>query len=223
MSPIRKEKLSNNQVYHIYSRSIAKFKVFNTPGEYARFVGLMDLFRYENFKHKFSQYNSLSDKLKLEIKSNLENDNQKLVNIVCYCLMPTHFHLVLEQKMDSGIMSYTRRLLNGYSKYFNVKHKRSGPLWSSRFKNVLVKDDEQLLHLTRYIHLNPTSTGLVNEPEGWQFSSYNEYINDRKHICNYKDRVDINPKQYKKFVSDRKNYQKGISLIKSILIDGYTG
>ncbi len=223
MTPLRKEKFINGQLYHIYSRSIAKFEVFNTAGEYARFIKLMNLFRYENFKYKYSQFNVLSDKLKSEIISNLKKDNDKLVDIVSYCLMPTHFHLILEQKSDYGISSYIRRLLNGYSKYFNLKHRRTGPLWSSRFKSVLIEDDEQLLHLTRYIHLNPTSAGLAKRPEDWQHSSYNEYINDANYICNYSDRLEINSKQYQKFVNDRKKYQKELSIIKSVIIDNYTG
>ena len=69
-----------------------------------------------------------------------------------------------------------RRLLNSYTRYFNEKIKRKGPLWEGRFKKVLVNSDEQLLHLTRYVHLNPVSAGIVEKPEDWPCSSYREYI-----------------------------------------------
>ena len=95
-----------------------------------------------------------------------------------------------------------------------------------RFKSVLVSKDEQLLHLTRYIHLNPTSAGLVKYPEKWSFSSYNEYINNTEtqgKICKFDNLFSISPKEYKKFVSDRKLYQKEISRIKKLLIEDYTG
>ena len=67
-------------------------------------------------------------------------------------------------------------ILNSYSRYFNTKQKRKGPLWEGRFENVLIKTDEQLLHLTRYIHLNPVTAYLVDQAKDWQASSYNEYL-----------------------------------------------
>jgi len=119
------------------------------------------------------------------------------------------------------------KVLNGYSRYFNIKYQRIGPLWESRFKSVLVAADEQLLHLTRYIHLNPTSAGLVKNPEDWEYSSYNQYINPQEkkseRFCEYSELFDLSPKQYRDFVDDRKSYQKEISIIKKALIDDYLG
>jgi putative transposase len=140
--------------------------------------------------------------------------------------MPTHIHLLLKQITDDGISKYMARVLNGYSRFFNIKHKRLGPLWSGRFKNVRVEDDEQFLHLTRYIHLNPTSAGIVEKPEEWENSSYIEYIRPKESqdsICNFKDLLQMTPKGYQKFVEDRKDYQKNISLIKHQMIDDYSG
>jgi putative transposase len=78
--------------------------------------------------------------------------------------------------------------------------------------------------LTRYIHLNPTSAGLVTKPEDWSSSSYNDYINTaNKELLKYSDLFSITPKDYKKFVMDHKDYQKELSKIKRIIIDDYTG
>lgn len=117
-----------------------------------------------------------------------------------------------------------RKVLDSYSKYFNINNNRHGPLWESRFKDVLVTDDEQLLHLTRYLHLNPVSAGLINNPEQWPFSSYGEYLGKTKTgICAWDGLFEIDFKRYKKFVHDRTDYQKSLSSIKRLLNKNYTG
>jgi putative transposase len=102
--------------------------------------------------------------------------------------MPTHFHAILKQLSSDGISIMMRKILDSYSRYFNIKNKRKGPLWESRFNRIVLKSDDELLHLTRYIHLNPVTAYLVEKPEDWPFSSYNEYIGNIKKeegICNF--------------------------------------
>ena len=224
MVQYRKEILANNEYYHIYSRSIAKYVIFNNEQEYSRMIGLIDILKYKNFSYSFSKFKELKSEQQLLIKDQLKKQNNVLVDIVAYCIMPTHIHLILKQNKDDGITKYMGKLLNSYSKYFNTNHKRIGPLWAGRFKNVRVQDDDHLLHLTRYIHLNPCSANLVNKPEYWNYSSYNEYINKvNNKICSYKNIISIKPNRYKSFVEDRKDYQVKLSQIKHFLIDNYTG
>lgn len=226
MAQTRKDKLVNGQIYHIFTRSIAKFVVFNDQIEFERMRQLLDLYRYQNFNYKFSQFLDLTLPTQSNIIENLRSDNRTLVDIIAFCLMPTHIHFALKQNTDDGISKYMARILNGYSRFFNTKHQRLGPLWSARFKSILVNQDNQLLHLTRYIHLNPSSAGVVDKPEQWEYSSYSEYLNDTQtgtDISNRTDLFDITPKQYRIFVEDRKDYQKQLSLIKSITIDDYSG
>ncbi|MFH1783040.1 MAG: transposase [Candidatus Omnitrophota bacterium] len=145
-----------------------------------------------------------------------------LVQIICYCLMPTHIHLTLTQLADKGISKFIGNILSSYSHYFNLKHNRKGPLWEGRFKGGLVKTDEQLLHLTRYIHLNPVSAYLVDKPGDWKYSSYKEYISKehcKSSLCNYDNVLDIQPILYKKFVEDRISYQRELVKIKALIFD----
>lgn len=140
--------------------------------------------------------------------------------------MPTHLHLTLFQNDKNGISKLMNNVLNSYTRYFNTRFKRKGPLWETRFKNLLVKSNDQLLHLTRYQHLNPVSAGLVNRPESWQWSSYREYIGEVKvdySICNFEKLLDINPKEYQEFVNDRIAYQKELSRIKHLLLEEHSG
>ena len=222
----RKEILSNSECYHIFSRSIAKFVVFNTPAEYLRFIDLMRLYRFQNFQYRYSDFIDLEIGLQSAIRKNLEDENEVLVKIIAYCLMPTHIHLIVQQVVDDGISKFIARVLNGYSRFFNTKHKRLGPLWSSRFKSVRVLDDDQMLHLTRYVHLNPTSANIVSRPEHWQFSSSHEFIGEEKNVselCNFTHLMDFESRQYKKFVEDHKSYQRDLAKIKKLIIDDYTG
>ena len=216
----RKDPLSTGHYYHIYNRSIAGYKIFNNQNEFQRFRDAMIFYMASNRLLKFARHLDLSPKNKHQMDF---NEDEYQVRIVAYCLMPTHFHLLLEQLRDNGITKYLSSISESYSRYFNIKHKRNGPLWESRFKNVLVGSDEQLIHLTRYIHLNPTSANLVDKPEEWDYSSYSEYVTGEEKICQYKDIINIAPKDYKKFIDDRKDYQRELSKIKSLLIDNYSG
>lgn len=220
---LRKIPLRNGQCYHIFTRSISKYVIFNNAREYDRIIQLINIQRFIDFDLPYSKFDRMKDESKFALAESLKLTSKTYVDIITYCLMPTHIHLLLKQNINNGITKYMAKVLNSYSKYFNTKHKRKGPLFSDRFKNVLVDEDEQLLHLTRYIHLNPISAGIIKNPDEWNYSSYDEYINSKENICKYKNILDIEPEEYKKFVLDHKNYQKNLSLIKNILIDNYSG
>lgn len=216
--------LATGEVYHIFNRSIADYKIFNNNGEYFRMMNLLKYYQIKN-EIKFSDFIQSKqverngfDKF-LEI---ISKDREKIVQIIAYCLMPTHFHLIIKQLVEKGISSYMANSLNSYTHYFNTKHRRKGPLWESKFKNVLVDNDEQLIHLTRYIHLNPTTALLTNRPEQWSHSSYNEYLSTSRTtstFCQYSDILDIKSSEYKKFVNDRISYQQELAKIKNLLLD----
>ena len=220
---MRKYPLVNNQVYHIISRSIAGYKIFNNRADFSRFVDMLDFYQ-KKLPYKYSIFTKLTLECQNEVFKNHSNSNNPDINIVTYCIMPTHIHLTLKQIEDDGISRYMNKILNSYSRYFNTKYKRKGPLWESRFKNILVESDEQLLHLSRYIHLNPVSANLVDKPEQWEFSSYNEYLGKTaKKICLYNKVLEIKPAEYRKFVEDRIDYQKEISKIKNLILEDYSG
>jgi len=224
MTEFRKDQLASGNYYHILNRSIARFQIFIDTKDCERFMQILDLYRYIDFNHKYSNFLNLSLLIQKSIIENLRKEDYKLVKIISFCLMPTHFHLILYQIENNGISKYMAKVLNSYSRYFNLRHKRKGPLWEGRFKNVLVDKDEQLLHLTRYIHLNPVSAGLIKKPEKWPYSSYSEYI-DRKDdcLCEFADLIELLPKKYQAFVKDRISYQKELSKIKRLTIENYTG
>lgn len=177
MVQIRKQSLENGEIYHIFTRSIAKFIVFNDDSEYDRIVRLLEYYRFAQVDCKYSEFLELTPEAKQYVIDKMSKSNDLLAEIVAFCIMPTHIHIILKQVKHNGISKFMARVLNSYSRYFNSTHLRTGPLWSGRFKSVHISTDEQLLHLTRYIHLNPTSAGITKNPEDWEYSSYREYAN----------------------------------------------
>ena len=206
--------LVTGEIYHVYNKSIAEFVIFNNDTELLHIKDTVRYYQIENQPIKFSKIDTYVN------NAEQKSVDKKLVEIICYCFMPTHIHLVLRQLMENGISNFMRHVLSSYSHYFNIKHNRKGPLWESSFKKVLVENDAQLLHLTRYIHLNPATAYIVNNPEDWKWSSYREYIfGNREGICEYDNILDIKPEEYKKFTEDRIFYQRELAKIKGLLLD----
>jgi len=217
---IRKQEIVTNNVYHILNKSIEKFIIFNTDYDYARMIELIKYYQFANVPVKYSYLMSRSIEEQISNKSYIKDKNEKLVNIISYCLMPTHFHMTLQQLVYGGISKFVNLIQSSYSKYFNIKHDRKGPLWQGYYKNVLVASDKQLLHLTRYHHLNPVSARLIDKPEDWEYSSYNEYLgNIKTPICNYNKLLKFKPNVYKRFMENRINYQRELTRIKKIILE----
>lgn len=221
---MRKDPLVTGSIYHIFTRSIADFRVFNNENEFRRMQQLIKYYRVDNAV-KFSDFidSKIVQKDGFNSVFNMTSkDKDCLVRIIAYCLMPTHNHFILKQLTENGISKYMKDILISFTRYFNTKHKRRGPLWESRFKSVLVETDEQLFHLTRYIHLNPVTAKLIEHPEDWAFSSYKEYLADPSNnfvLCEFNDLMEIKPQLYRKFVNDHIAYQRELTKIKNLIID----
>ena len=99
--------------------------------------------------------------------------------IHAYCLMTNHYHLLLET--PSGNLPRIMQHINGaYTNYFNTKRARSGHLFQGRYKAILIDADDYAIVLSRYLHLNPVRAGMVSVPEAYPWSSYLDYIGERK-------------------------------------------
>lgn len=138
--------------------------------------------------------------------------------------MPNHFHLILKQLTDNGVSRFVSNVSNGHAKYFNAKHRRVGPLYQGPFKAVRVETDEQLLHLTRYVHLNPVTAFLI-EPkdlENYSWSSLGEYLGKKnKGICTVELVRNFfkNNDDYRKFVFDQVDYARELEKIKHLTFE----
>lgn len=221
----RKEALVTGEVYHIFNKSIAGFKIFNGQADFIRMLNTLRYFQIEHTDYKFTYFMNLPDIQRMGFKKyffSYANGKPKIVQIISYCIMPTHFHLILKQLKDNAISIFMQNALNSYSHYFNYYYHRKGPLWQSKFKNILVRTNEQLLHLSRYLHLNPVTAFLVDRPEEWKFSSYGEYVSnlhDEERLCQFKDILNLDLSSYRKFVEDRASYQRELAKIKGLILE----
>jgi putative transposase len=223
---MKTNQVATGQIYHIFNKSIAGFEIFSSDFEFERMMKMMKYYQYKEYRHPFSHLLRISEVKKSGLQNyinSLSIMSEKLVQIIAYCFMPTHFHFALKQLADRGISTFINNLLNSYTRYFNKKINRKGPLWEGRFSKVLVRNDEQLLHLTRYIHLNPVTARLREKPEDWNASSYMEYlkkVNDDDAVCKFDELFSKDAlANYKTFVEDRISYQRNLAKIKHLLID----
>lgn len=169
----RKIQFANGEYYHIFNRGVDKRDIFIDEEDFDRFFQCMDEFNvvepigsiYENSFRKTQSGGKDSNLVKKK--------KEKLVNIICYCLNPNHYHFILEQVADNGIEKFMHKIGMGYSKYFNNKYKRSGTLFQGPFKAVHIDSNEQLLHTSVYVNLNDKVHSLGH---GVSKSSWGEYM-----------------------------------------------
>ncbi len=163
---MQKPRFVSNEIYHIYNRGVEKRDVFLDEKDFLRFIH--DLFEFNDTQPaipsniKFSARNpgKKIDSAKLnqclEVSPlNMGRERELLVTVLAFCLMPNHFHLLLEQKCDGGITKFMQKLGTGYTMYFNKRNERVGNLFQGCFKAVLVEKDAHFIHLPYYVHANP--------------------------------------------------------------------
>ena len=139
--------------------------------------------------------------------------------------MPNHIHLLLKQVTDNGITDFMWKVSDSYTHYFNIKKSRKVPLFEGRFKSVRIESEQQLLHVSRYIHLNPYSSGLVkkiSELKDYAYSSLPEYFGLIKNGICQKDIVLSyfkKPGSYKDFIVGQADYQRELEILKHVILE----
>ena len=185
--PYRKKDLDLYYFYHIYNRGVNKEKIFYSADNYLYLIKLLNKY--------------------------LKNYH---TTMVAYCLMPNHYHFLIRQNIENNLSDFMKGLFGAYVQGLNKKINRRGPLFEGRFKHIKIERHEHLLHLCRYIHLNPVKDGLVSYPEEWPYSNYLDWIGKRNRklwdpefVFTYFN----TQKEYVKFVSDYKDeleYQRTV-------------
>lgn len=217
----RKIVFANGEYYHLFNRGVEKRPVFTNRREFLRAMELVNFYRFEKPPLRYSKYLALGEEQKLNFLVSL---TKKTVEMIAFCLMGNHFHFLVKQVKDNGISKFMANFMNSYTKHFNTKYQRVGPLFSGAFKAVHVDSDDQLIHLSRYIHLNPV-TGFrvkVEELKNYQWSSYPSYVGDSD--INFVDKEPImnffkKPVKYEEFVLDQADYARRLKAIEHLAID----
>jgi len=199
---------TKGSIYHLYNRGNNKEIIFRDEQDYRAFLfrlGLVLGIEKEDL-NKCEVTKSPKSRIRVE---NLKPDSFKLH---AFCLMPNHIHLLIEQCEEESISKFLLKTSTSFSKYINLKYKRVGHVFQDRFKSVRIKTNPQLMLLSSYIHMNPVKDLLVNKPEDYEWSSYLDYLSDRKNFIVHKkfltevfggknNFVKENTKLYKKIVS----------------------
>jgi putative transposase len=150
--PERIVPLTPDNYYHIYNRGVNRGLIFYSDRNYQFFI----------------------DRMLIHIKPNSD--------ILAFCLMPNHFHLLIRVDSPDFVEEALRPFLLSYAKAINREQDRIGPLFQGRFQANLVEGDEHLLDCVKYIHLNPVKANLVKTPDQWKYSSYSNYLGKSKNV-----------------------------------------
>lgn len=170
-----------NSYYHVYNRGVEKRTIFQDDQDYRVFLNLIKNYlstNPESFIHPVIEVTGSGLVRPRPLKSFFGE-----ITLHSYCLMPNHFHLLLKQTTKNSMTRFMQSLCTSYSMYFNKKYERVGPLFQGVYKAVLVMEDSYLLHLSRYIHLNPTELLTRTDPvkpAEYAYSSYFYFLRKRK-------------------------------------------
>lgn len=218
--PIRQTPLVTGEYYHIFNRGINRQPTFIVSRDFERALETLHYYRYSSPPIRFSHYmgKPAGDRVKLS-RQFIQLPLHAIV--IAYCLMPNHFHLVVKQERDNGLARYLANFQNSYTKFFNAKHKRSGALFDRQFKAVRIESEAQLLHVTRYVHLNPYSSHLITFEDipTYPYSSLPEYLAGRYHLSDPQSVIDIYPDRYRRFVLDHADYQQHLESLKHLTLE----
>lgn len=202
--------------YHIYNRGAGGQKIFLTENDYNVFLSY--------FKIAITPEKDLSSKDTEYIQS--KNAQRKLrlldlsseVELIAFCLLPNHFHLLIYQHNERGIEKLMRSIMTAYVMYFNRTYSNSGRLFQGSYKASLIDSDPYLMHITRYIHLNSIDVGL--DVGDYEHSSYQYYLGSKKAAWVKPDRVlgmYRDASDYSKFVNSYKDTKSSIDTLKKEL------
>lgn len=201
---MRTQPFTNNEYYHVYNRGVDKRMIFSRPSEYFRFL------RTVRRIYDTGSATERPRKIQSLALHGMKRGLRHAVDIVCYCLMTNHYHFLFYQKVNGGISELMHKIDTSYTKYFNLNHHRTGRLFEYTFKAQHVNSDEGLVHVSRYIHLNPLVGGKCTQLKNYSWSSFPDYCGIRNGTLVEKDHIlaffQGKPDAYSQFVFDNAAY-----------------
>lgn len=219
--PRRNFILATGETYHIFNRSIAKESIFSSLRHLNKVLETVEYYRFPQ-KLRLSKFKALPKELKLDYLESFKHKTP-LVEIYAFAIMSSHYHFLLKQIQERGIVIFISNFQNSYAKFYNLKNDRSGSLFQKPFKGKRIEDDEQFIHVSRYIHLNPVTSYLieVEDLKEYLWTSFRYYYQGIKTFVNTKVLMEKfkSIEKYYQFVADQVDYQRTLSSIKDHFLD----
>lgn len=222
--PYRKVPLVADEIYHVYNRSIGGYPIFSQNRHFQRALNLVNFYRFDKPPVRFSHYNRLPEPQKSKFMKDLRQI-PKRIKIMAYCLMTNHVHFLLKQLTENGIANFMSNIQESYAKYFNIREERTGSLFQSMFKAVRVETDEQLIHVARYIHLNPLTSYMIkdiDELDIYPWCSFGEYMDKQNHaIVDKEELLSYFPsiERLRDFTANQIDYQRKLAKITHLILE----
>ncbi len=159
---------------HIYNRGNNREKIFHDEQDYRAFLFRLGLAL--GIEPEVLQKEKLTSVPRSRIRI---SGNKDLFKLHCFCLMPNHFHLLIEQIGDTQISKLISQTCTSYAMYINKKYRRVGHVFQDQFKSVLIENNPQLMWTSSYIHMNAVKDRIIETPSEYLWSSYNDFADER--------------------------------------------
>lgn len=220
--PPRLTPLTTGHTYHVFNRTIDSKPIFKNKPLSELLIELLIYYRSLNVSLSYSRFKALVNKRRQQqILNDISVKRYFKISMLAYCFMPNHFHFLIQQKTDGAISKYMSDVFNALTRHFNLRNNRKGPLLLPRFQAKRIVSREQLIHVSRYIHLNPFSADLIQDIRdlnSYMFSSYPVYsggMSDK--LCDSKRvlaEFGNSRKLYINFVLSNAEYQRTLEYTK---------
>lgn len=205
---------TNNYYYHVFNKTLDKLAVFSSPEIISIFMKTIQYYNQTKRPSRFSIYRKNGD-----FSYDMHGDSY--VKIAAFCMMPNHFHFLVKQVKDKGISTFFSLALNSFTRYYNIHVQRVGNIFLTPFHATEIRNRSQLLHVSRYIHLNPYTARFINTKSAlfeYPFSSITAYTRQKNNKLSFIYTKDIlshqNEKQYIDFVWGNAKYQRKLQKAK---------
>ena len=169
--------ISEKEHYHIFNRGVEKRIIFSDDADRWRFMTALITAQGDASFPQIHRIVSLVKEMSFDKEIFQKILDSRYVELISFCLMPNHFHLVVRELREGGISKYMQRILTAHTKYFNVRHSRTGHLFGSKFQYRHIDTNKYLNYLSAYIHLNPRELKTWRHKEvNYPWSSFQDFV-----------------------------------------------
>lgn len=222
---LRKVPIIKGEFYHIFNKTVGSEQIFYTKRDINRAIRTLQFYAFDNINLRYSHFSQLKSENKEKFWKDILQKPSYRLGLFSFSLMPNHFHFLAKEIKKGGISYFISNFQNSFAKFYNIKNKREGALFKSNFQIVRIENDEQFVHVARYIHLNPLTSFLIKNKEdlkNYPGSSFPDYLGTRDlKIINKEFLLKFFPSKEKliEFTLNQVDYQRKLAKIKALTFE----